>query len=49
MNGHPHQTHFAKESFKVVCGYFLYGKSTEVDRTSYSKRIAGGKADRYGM
>ena len=49
MNGHTHRTHFAKRSFKTICEYFLYGKSTEADHTSYSKRMVGVKAGRYDM
>ena len=49
MNGHTHQTHFAKESFKVVCRYFLYSRSTEADHTSYSNRTGGGETGRHGM
>ena len=48
MNGHTHQTHFAKGSFKVVCGYFLYSRPTEADRTSHSKRTEGEEAGRHG-
>ena len=38
MNGHTHQTHFAKGSFKAVCGYFLYNKSIEAYRTIISNK-----------
>ena len=49
MNEHTHQTHFAKGSFKAVCRYFLYNRSTEADHRSRSKIMEVEGRGKHGM